>query len=324
MADRTLNLPYGNRNATAINPQSTSLLARLRSLSNVGAAPSQRALDVMTGDDAYEPTEGELIQQQLAPVQKGGGTYEAESGNTSGVLSRDLLREAGAANFKRKLRALSDQYIAPEQIKGQTDLLKQGMANSGNLAVEQQKGADAARTAAVPRTVTQNINTNKGAAAGDAGADYANERGMRALDQINYLLPKVNNWSAGIGGRIMSLYPGGSQSRELKSELESLKSQIGFKELNEMRAASKTGGALGQVSDVEERLLSQSLGGLDQANDPETLKQQLMRIQQHLQKWEIAKRQYASGGQYGPDNGLGLQVNVGGGIGSDPYGMFGE
>jgi len=321
MADRTLNLAAGNRNRAAIDPANVSLLSRLRGLTNVGAAPSQRALNVTSGDDVYEPTEAELIQQQLAPMAEGGGTFETPGGYAT-TISRDKLREAGTAQFKRRLRALSDQYIVPEQVKGATDIAKQQLTNKGNVDVEQLKGENAVRTAAVPRTVNQTITTGTGAGGPNAASQFSAERAQRAIDQVDYLLPKVSGRTAGLGGTIFKLIPG-SGAKELESELTSLKSNIAFNELNEMRAASKTGGALGQVSDTEERMLSQALGGLDQANDPVTLRRQLERVKEHLQRWDIAKRQYGQGGVFQP-NGLGLQVNVGGGIGSDPYGLLGE
>jgi hypothetical protein len=297
-----------------------SVLQRLRSMANLTNASPLQA-DLATGADTYAPTEGELLRQQLTPGQGSFGGPTTDNPNMTGVtLSRDMLREAGLADFKRRLMALNTQYVAPEQIKGQTELTKQQLANSGNYATEQLKGEAAARTAAVPRTVNQNITTNAGA--GAQGSSYAEDLGQRALEQVNKILPMVNNWSAGAGSTL-SILPM-SSARALKSELEALKSDIGFKALNEMRAASKTGGALGQVSDIEERLLSQSLGGLDQANTPQMLQQQLKNIAAGLTRWENAKRQNAGGeGTFQP--GLGYSVNINGdtGGGVDPYGLFG-
>ena len=317
MADTTLRLPE-NRNRQPIDPAQVSLLQRLRSLSNVGGM-SQRGLDITTGADDYAPTEGELLQQQLSPIEQGGGTYSTPGGNT-GSISRDLLRESGVQQFKRKLKALNEQYVVPKQFEGEYGMATQRIKNAGDIQTEQVKGQNAATTAAVPRTVNQNINTNAGGAANAAGNDYAVGLAKRAMGQIDYILPKVNSMSSGIGGRLMGLYPGGSQSRELSTELKSLTANIGFGELQAMRQASKTGGALGQVSDIENQLLSMSRGGLDQYNSPEVVRQQLDRIKQSFARWmqEIG----AQGGSFDPSNGLGIQTDTGGSE-SDPYGLFG-
>lgn len=323
MADRSVSLLEGGRNRNINpNPTSLSLLQRLRSLQNQGSTGDpyldRKQTDIATGADEFAPTEGELLQQQLAPVSAGGGTYETPGGNT-GSLSRDLLKEAGAAQFKRRLRALNEQYGVPEQIKGQDELAKQQLSNAGNLAVERVKGQNASATAAVPRTVNTNVTTSQGTGQQSTSDQYQSDLAQRALDQVNYIIPKVSAWTSGMGGGMLrNVY--GTGARELQSELESLKSDIGFKALQEMRAASKTGGALGQVSDTENKLLAQSLGGLDQANSPDVLKKQLENIAGSLQRWSIAKRQAGQGGVY-QNNGLGLQINAGGGS-ADPYGLF--
>ena len=55
-----------------------------------------------------------------------------------------------------------------------------------------------------------------------------------------------------------------------------------------MREASKTGGALGQVSDNEGRLLAASLGSLDQAQSTEEFTKQLNKIKDSIIRWQAA------------------------------------
>lgn len=80
-----------------------------------------------------------------------------------------------------------------------------------------------------------------------------------------------------------------SEARGFASELEGLKANIIQKSLQEMRDASKTGGALGQVSDFENRLLALTMGPLDPAVHPEVFKQQLQNIEDTLVWWEQQK-----------------------------------
>lgn len=70
----------------------------------------------------------------------------------------------------------------------------------------------------------------------------------------------------------------GSDAYNLESVLVSLRSRIGFDKLQEMRENSPTGGALGQVSDFENRLLQSTEGNLTIGVEPARMKQTLLDI----------------------------------------------
>ena len=87
-----------------------------------------------------------------------------------------------------------------------------------------------------------------------------------------------------------------------------IKAMLAFNELNKMRMASPTGGALGNVAKFETDMLQQSAGQLDiDKTDPQTLRENLMRLQEKyldvihgsseqrrklLQEGKITKEQY--------------------------------
>ena len=83
------------------------------------------------------------------------------------------------------------------------------------------------------------------------------------------------SWAPLYGG--LATVPG-SDPANFKASLESLKSQVGFAVLQAMREASKTGGALGQVSDFENRMLQSNLAALDTAQDPAEIRKALDKI----------------------------------------------
>lgn len=84
-------------------------------------------------------------------------------------------------------------------------------------------------------------------------------------------------------GRITGLqgvfpnWPGG-RAADVQARLDNLTSQVGFAVLQAMRDASKTGGALGQVSDFENRQLQNNLAALQRAQSPEQFKAELGKI----------------------------------------------
>lgn len=67
----------------------------------------------------------------------------------------------------------------------------------------------------------------------------------------------------------------GSDAANAEAQLATLKSQIGFGVLQAMRNASKTGGALGSVSDAEGKRLEANLAALDKAQSYDQMKQSL-------------------------------------------------
>ena len=134
-------------------------------------------------------------------------------------------------------------------------------------------------------------------AAPPATNDYAQERGRRTVDAVKSLINRVSRRTAGIGS-LLSGVPE-TAARNFAAELETLKSNIAFKELTEMREASKTGGALGPISDRENQLLASSLGALDQGQSPENLKAQLWKIKGSIERWEAAKAMQGQGAPNG-------------------------
>lgn len=85
---------------------------------------------------------------------------------------------------------------------------------------------------------------------------------------------------------LMSVVPGvgglasipGTDAANFKARLDTLKSQVGFSVLQEMRNNSKTGGALGQVSDRENVMLQNNLAALDRAQSEPEFREALKRI----------------------------------------------
>jgi len=73
-----------------------------------------------------------------------------------------------------------------------------------------------------------------------------------------------------------------------EAQLDALKGNIIPAALGAMRDASKTGGALGQVSDREGNWLAASLGALNMEQSPEQVVKQLKQIDEALTRWQVA------------------------------------
>lgn len=96
-------------------------------------------------------------------------------------------------------------------------------------------------------------------------------------NSINEAIDMADNYSAGVGS-ITSIIPA-TPARNLQAKLNTIKADAAFGALQEMRDNSKTGGALGQVSERELALLESAQAPLDQAQSPAQLRDALRNYQ---------------------------------------------
>lgn len=121
-------------------------------------------------------------------------------------------------------------------------------------------------------------------------ADTVTKNVSSALDIIGKY-PQATGW-----GALLSSLPE-SKAGELSNALQTIKANVGFDKLQTMRENSPTGGALGQVSDFENKLLQAVNGALD-PKYPEQLKQNLAVIQE-LYPRVLEEKQRAFDQDYG-------------------------
>lgn len=123
---------------------------------------------------------------------------------------------------------------------------------------------------------------------GDTGPSaYSKERSARTVQSVDELMGKISGKTAGWGNLAAGIPA--SDAMNFASELDTLKANIAFNELTAMREASKTGGALGQVSNIELKLLESALGALNPRQSPGNLKAQLTKIKESIGRWQQAQ-----------------------------------
>lgn len=239
--------------------------------------------------------------------------------------------KADAANRTLQLRMLDDEISSDpftgdderDRIAGlQTGLDRAGLTNRQEVDdaarvtsqrnafgkfLEGEAGYKAQRTPAGRDALDAAARRAMGVAAargraGAAGATsdpsaYEAERNLRSRTAVNELLGKVSGRTAGLGS-LLGAIPG-TDARDFSAQLKTLKSNLAFNELAAMRAASKTGGALGAVSDRELALLESTIGALDEGQSPQNLKEQLTKIGGSLDRWREAQAQQMGGGEGG-------------------------
>lgn len=123
-------------------------------------------------------------------------------------------------------------------------------------------------------------NTSKQAAA----RDRARTKAELVISKINEAITQVSPLSAGVVGQTTAAI-GGTPAANLESTIDTIQANIGFDELQAMRDASPTGGALGQVAVRELDMLQSTLASLKQKQSPDQLKSNLNKILGHYNNW---------------------------------------
>lgn len=126
------------------------------------------------------------------------------------------------------------------------------------------------------------------------GSNYGDTTAQRTVGLIDQALPNISAKTTGILGATTSKIPG-TDAYNLARILESIKANIGFSELQAMRDASKTGGALGQIAVQELNFLQSVLGSLDIGQSTPVLKKNLEDIKASLGRWNQAAEGGAGG-----------------------------
>jgi len=112
---------------------------------------------------------------------------------------------------------------------------------------------------------------------GSSSSDYAISTARDAIVAVDGVFDKINKGTTGLFGAVSQWMPG-TPAYNVRAQLKEVASNVAFQALTAMRAASKTGGALGPVSDKEGELLQAVKGSLDQAQSADQVMASLRKI----------------------------------------------
>lgn len=99
----------------------------------------------------------------------------------------------------------------------------------------------------------------------------------KAAGRARKIATESGRWATGLGGQIIgeTFGIGESSAGELRDQVAVLQANAKIENLQAMRAASPTGGALGAVSDSENAMLAAKAGALNPNAHPDVFQQQL-------------------------------------------------
>ena len=118
----------------------------------------------------------------------------------------------------------------------------------------------------------------------EAAKAVAIRHATNVIKDVEEAIPLVGNLTTGLIGKAASVVPG-TPAYTLNNRVSTIKANLGFDRLQQMRDASPTGGALGQVAVQELQALQNSVASLEVGQDKKELEKNLGKIKEHYTKW---------------------------------------
>ena len=275
-----------------------------------GLTPNPSALPGAA--DPYAPPVGPVLEDPAAPAAKANGVLattptavsggalsstatslgsgpQRPTGNARGSsmaygkigigeqMMRAGLKGLGASDqgMSASLGAMGQSYGETQDANRATLIAKEKADEATRIANARQAGLNAKALASA-----------KKAKGGPPTAVYKTAT-LSAITRIKGLLDaesganpfdNVSGWT----GSLLSSVPG-TPAHDVFNSINTIEAAVGFDRLQKMRDDSPTGGALGQVTERELALLSQSLGSLKQSSSREQFVANLNAVEKHYQ-----------------------------------------
>lgn len=142
----------------------------------------------------------------------------------------------------------------------------------------------------------------------DAKTDVQNQQASTSanivLDDIGRAKKMAEGWMATGAGAALTQNVPGTEAYNLREVVKTIRGNIGFDRIQQMRAASPTGGALGQVSNQEIDTLQSVLGSLELSQDHDQFMYNLNRLENLYKGIQRKLDAYPQGGAAGDTSSL--------------------
>ena len=247
-----------------------------------------------SGDPALMQLGGPPLQMmQAQQKQQQDQQFRAQQ---SAQAQAAMAQEAQAAREAREAQAAEALAARQSTEEGRRADRLAAEQRSTDLRREMEAGRRADRTAA--KTDTQAFREAQVTAKEDQAFRESRsslDNATNNLDRLKAEADKIKNHPGlsrvtGLVGALPDMP--GSDAANARALLTTLKSQVGFSVLQAMRDASKTGGALGQVSNIENILLQNNLAALETSQDATQMKASLDQIIKYV---DDAKKRLTQG-----------------------------
>lgn len=222
----------------------------------------------------------ELANEMVAagiPSQQIDAFLQARGARASGQQPQQASPALGVSQSpaERKFAEESGQQAA------QLQFLPDQKRIERESAIEQARGiADVKREAELAEQAPKRVKQY----------EQALQASKNVMTSIDKALGMIGPLSTGfLGARSRGIE--GSPAYNLAAEIETVKANLGFDRLQQMRDNSPTGGALGAIAVQELIALQSTIANLDPNQSDDQLRQNLGRVQTHYRNWQNAVQQ---------------------------------
>lgn len=271
--------------AQMLNDRAMSMEAAQAKMSADVALASQRKAQEakLTTETARE----EQLRQALATLPAEATDKDVEAvvrqyGNPDKIFSTIERRQT--AELNRQAKAELEKEKAEERARIERD--RQEFRQSMAALAAQQRAASSDLQRQMLQLRIDDLKT-KQAEKEDAKAlkqDAALNHAGKVITDVQEASNLVGGMTTGLVGKAQAFVPG-TDAFNLNQRLLTIKANLGFDRLQQMRDASPTGGALGQVAVQELNALQSTVGSLEIGQDRKELSKNLEKIEHHYNNW---------------------------------------
>lgn len=261
----------------AAAPASAAVAPATGLLSAADVRPMARPYDFsdVTDEISRKPQPAKGLLGRIGEGLRGVGEGLRGAGQELGGLFQGPEGQLRARELSKAL--MTGPTSAPVSF-GQS--LVEGLA-AGGEAVEAARAEQAKMDMALAK-----MDAEKGRGKGEASTASALREMYKAQNVISTIddaYSRINPFTAGLGGAVLSSIAG-TEARDVEGLLNTILANLGFDELKAMRAASPTGGALGQVSERENVLLQSAVRSLENSQSPDQIRKNLALVRKHYDR----------------------------------------
>lgn len=221
------------------------------------------------------------IANEIAKARKDGNVQRVNDLMMAGKLlekGQNLDGSGSVVNMEGFVPAVAD--VAG----GKATAEEQGKQD---VKLEMEPKVEAAKKEATNAVEKKSIYPKAAATLRSTAQSYKNVDG-----EIDKALKASNGWTTGFFGKVGSFVPG-SDANDLEQRLVTIKANLGFDKLQDMRNNSPTGGALGSIAVQELQALQSVWNNLEQSQSKAQFDDNLRSLkEQRKQTWSNIKKAY--------------------------------
>lgn len=271
----------------------TESVAKFAQTGNYGDLIPARKMEVAEGQvyDPYNVKPGtRMSRPQLVDTGAGFMFVTPESGmqipKSMSPAERDAAARGWASNRIAQQRLALDQGVAVADMGGPNQIALTRQFGKADKGYRWKPDGTQERIPGGPADEKSGLDAEKRAQRTRLAVDRADF----VLGQLDQLGKNAGFFETGLTGAALGVVPG-TDAYDVRRLADSIKANIGFGELQAMREASPTGGALGQVAVQELNFLQSALGSLDANQSRAQLNNSIAKVKQHYSNWKNIMQQ---------------------------------